>query len=155
MDSIDQQILDQLTKNAQKSFLKIAEEIGISPRTAQKRYAKMKENGLILRPTIIIDLSKLRYQGKAYLLITNKPDSDGAQIIKTLKRIHNIYFVASIAGEFDVLAMAPFKDFNDVIDIVNEIRGIPQVSQVEIALTSDTSFPVTKYYSKMPLKRPP
>jgi DNA-binding Lrp family transcriptional regulator len=109
----------------------------------------MKKTGIILRPTVSIDLSKIGYQGKVYLMITEKLDHGKINTIDALKRIRNIFLVAEIFGEFDVMAMAPFKDFADVIELVDKIRTLPSVSQVEIALTSDTSFPVTKYYSKM------
>jgi DNA-binding Lrp family transcriptional regulator len=149
MDNIDRHIINELTKNAQKSFLKIAEEMGISPGSVQKKCEKMKKTGIILRPTVSIDLSKIGYQGKVYLMITEKLDHGKINTIDALKRIRNIFLVAEIFGEFDVMAMAPFKDFADVIELVDKIRTLPSVSQVEIALTSDTSFPVTKYYSKM------
>jgi Lrp/AsnC family transcriptional regulator for asnA, asnC and gidA len=151
MDRIDRNIINELTKNGQKSFLKIAEQIGVSPRIVQQRYEKMKRKGIILRPTTLVDLSKVGYQGTAYLLITEKPEYDKTETIKALEQMQNIFLVAEIVGEFDILAMAPFKDFNNVINLVNEIRMFPGISQVEISLTSDTSFPITKYYSKMQL----
>lgn len=151
MDRIDQQILTELTKNSQKSFLKIAEQIGVSPRVVQQRYEKMRRKGIVLRPTVLIDLSKVGYQGKAYLLITENVGHEKTKTIHNLVQMRNVFLVAEIVGEFDVLAMAPFKDFNDVIELVNLIRTLPGIRQVEIALTSDTSFPVTKYYSKMVL----
>jgi DNA-binding Lrp family transcriptional regulator len=153
LDKIDQRIINELTKNGQASFLKIANHLGISPASVQKRYEKMKKNGVILRPTILIDLSKIGYQGKAHLLITEKPNHDKKETIAVLKKLQNVFLIAEIIGQFDVLAMVPFKDFNNVIQVVDEIRALPGVSQVEIALTSDTSFPITKYYSKMALPK--
>jgi DNA-binding Lrp family transcriptional regulator len=47
------------------------QKIGVSPKTVQIRYKKLEEKGIILCSSITIDLSKLGYQGKAYLNITN------------------------------------------------------------------------------------
>jgi DNA-binding Lrp family transcriptional regulator len=151
VDKIDHHIINELTKNGRKPFLQIANQLGIAPVSVQKRYQKMKRNGIIMRPTIIIDLSKIGYQGKAHLLITEKPNHDKNVTIDFLKKLQNVFLIAEIIGEFDVLAMLPFKDFYNVIQVVDKIRALPGVSQVEIALTSDTSFPITKYYTKMML----
>jgi DNA-binding Lrp family transcriptional regulator len=151
MDRIDRHIINELTKDSQKSFLQIAEQIGVSPRIIQQRYEKMIKKGIIFRPTILVDLAKVGYQGKAYLLITEKPNSNKAVTIEALKQVQDVFLVAEIVGEFDILAMAPFKDFPNVIELVNKISAFPRVSQVEIALTSETSFPITKYYSKVKL----
>lgn len=153
MDKIDQHIINELTENGQKSFLRIANRLGIAPGSVKKRYQKMKKNGIIIRPTIIIDLSKIGYQGKAHLLITEKSNHDKKMTINFLKKLQNVFLIAEIIGEFDVLAMVPFKDLNNVIEVVDKIRALPGVSQVEIALTSDTEFPITKHYTKMMLPR--
>jgi Lrp/AsnC family transcriptional regulator for asnA, asnC and gidA len=153
IDEIDRQVLNELTKDGQKPFLQIAEQIGVSARTVQQRYEKMKKKGVIIRPTILVDLSKLGYQGKANLLITERPNSELAGTVKALEAMPDVFLVAEIVGEFDVLAIVPFKDFNNVIGLVNEIRMFPGVSEVEVALTSGTSFPITRYYSKMMLPK--
>lgn len=43
LDKINQEILSQLLKKPQKPFLKISEELGISPITVKNRYEKMKK----------------------------------------------------------------------------------------------------------------
>jgi Lrp/AsnC family leucine-responsive transcriptional regulator len=153
VDRIDRFIINELTKNGRTSFLKIAKQLGVSPLSVQKRYKKMKENGIILCPTILIDLSKIGYQGKAYLMITENPEYDKKETLDFLEHLQNVFFISEIIGEFDILAMVPFRDFKDVVELVDRIRALPHVSRVEIALTSDTSFPITKYYSKMLLPR--
>ena len=153
MDRIDKLLINELTKNGKESFLKIANQLDISPANIQKRYEKMRKNGIILRPTVLIDLSKIGYQGKAHLLITEKPNHDRKKTIDFLKKLQNVFLIAEIIGEFDILALVPFQDFDNVIEVVNKIRTLSGVSQVEITLTSDTSFPITKYYSKMLLPK--
>jgi DNA-binding Lrp family transcriptional regulator len=50
LDEIDRDILRILIRNPQKPFLKIAEQIGISPQTVKKRYDKMKKKKYFLDP---------------------------------------------------------------------------------------------------------
>jgi DNA-binding Lrp family transcriptional regulator len=153
VDRINQDILTELTKDGQKSFRQIARQLSISSAVVKKRYERMKEKGIIVRPIVIIDLSKIGFQGKAYLLITKKPNYDKKEVVRFLRQMQTVYLVAEIVGEFDILAMVPFRDFNSVIELVNKIRTLPSLSRVEMALTSDTSFPITKYYRKMSLPK--
>ena len=67
MDRIDRDILKILKKNPKKPFLKIAEEIGISPSTAISRYERLKKDNVIFGASTIIDLSKIGYQGKVLI----------------------------------------------------------------------------------------
>ncbi len=149
MDKIDESILKEITKNAQTPFLKVADKLGISSKTVKERYEKMKKNGIILRQTITLDLSKIGYQGKAYLAITNSPDQDRATTIRALKRVPNIFMITEIVGDFDILALAVIRDLNSSINLVKEIREIPSVQQVQVALVADASFPVGERFSEL------
>jgi Lrp/AsnC family transcriptional regulator of lysine biosynthesis len=144
MDRIDLQILQELTKDAQTPFYVLAKEIGVSSRTVQKRYERMKEQGIIRRSTIEVDLSGIGFQGKAYLMITNAPNQDKALTIEALDRMENVFIVSEIVGDFDLIAVAMVKAVRDVIDLVGAIRRLPGVGRVEVALVGDTAFPVTE-----------
>jgi DNA-binding Lrp family transcriptional regulator len=149
MDKVDLQILQELTKDAQTPFFRLAEEIGVSPRTVQERYKRMKEEGIILRSTIEVDLSKIGYQGKAYLMITNAPNQDKAITINALDKMKNVFLLAEIVGDFDLIAIAMIKSIRDMISLVDAIRKLKSVSRVEVALVSETAFPVTESFGKV------
>jgi DNA-binding Lrp family transcriptional regulator len=144
MDRIDLRILQELTKDAQTPFYRLAKEIGVSSRTVQKRYERMKEQGIIRRSTIEVDLSGIGFQGKAYLMITNAPNQDKALTIEALDRMENVFLVSEIVGDFDLIAVAMVRAVRDVIDLVGAIRRLPSVGRVEVALVGDTAFPVTE-----------
>jgi Lrp/AsnC family transcriptional regulator, regulator for asnA, asnC and gidA len=144
MDKVDLQILNELTKDAQKSFLKIAEKIGVSSKIVQTRYNKMKKEGIILRSSITVDLSKLGFQGRAFLRITNTPNQNRKETIDALKQMQNVFLITEVIGDFDVLAIVAIKDFKSIISIVNAIRKLPSVDQVEFTLTDDIPFPIDR-----------
>lgn len=150
MDELDAKIINELTKDVQRSFLSIAKEIGVSPKTVQMRYKKLKEEGIILLSCIIIDLAKLGYQGKAYLAITNATNHDRTETMDALKQMKNVFSIVEIiAGEIDVLALAAVKDFNSIVNLVNEIRKLSSVDRVEVTFTNDTTFPVGKEFNAL------
>lgn len=149
MDKIDLSILKELTKNPQVPFIRIAEKIGVTPKTVQKKYQKMKDNGIILRSSIIIDLSKIGYKGKAYLTITNAPGQRKEETIKALRKIPNMFMMTEIIGEFDILVIAVVRDFTSIMDDVNTVRKLPSVEHVEVTFVKDTMFPGPKEFNEL------
>ena len=149
IDKIDLQILKEITKNPQMSFLRIAEKMGISPVTVQRRFKKMKEEGILLQSSITVDLSKIGYQGKAYLMITTAPSQDKTTTMDALTRMKDVFMFAEIAGDFDLLAITAVKDFKNIMNLVKAVKKLSSVDQVEIAFTTDTAFPADKDFNKL------
>ncbi len=149
MDRTDYLVLSELLKDARLPFSAVAKKLGVSAQTVKNRYEKMKVEGMVFRSVISIDLSKLGYQGKAFLMITTSPESNKFDIIDAVKKISDIIVVSEIIGFFDILAIASFRNIKAIITIVNEVRDLSGVERVEVTLTDDTSFPVTKTYGEL------
>jgi Lrp/AsnC family transcriptional regulator for asnA, asnC and gidA len=143
MDKIDYLILSELLKDASLSFVEIAEKVGTTPYTVRRRYEKMKKEGVIHRCIVSIDLSKLGYQGKAFLLITLTPNGNKSETISYLKTIKNIIVVTEIIGSYDILAIAPISDLKSIQTIVKEARKEAYLQRVELACIDDINFPVS------------
>jgi DNA-binding Lrp family transcriptional regulator len=149
MDKRDHLILSELLKDAQLSFVTIAKKLGTSPYTIRKRYERMKEEGIIYKSVVSIDLSKLGYQGKVFLMITISPQRDKSKTISALEKIRNIFVITEIIGSFDILAIAPIIDLNSIRTIVNEINKLPDVQKVEITCINNTAFPISQSWGKL------
>jgi Lrp/AsnC family transcriptional regulator for asnA, asnC and gidA len=149
VDKLDYLILSELAKDARISFLTIAKQLGTSPYTVVKRYEKMKKEGIIRNCVVSIDLSKLGYQGKAFLMITNVPTQDKSITIEALKKMKNIITVAQIIGAFDIIAIAPVTDLDSIRTLVKDIKKVPSVQRVEVACINDTEFPINSSFGKM------
>jgi Lrp/AsnC family transcriptional regulator for asnA, asnC and gidA len=149
MDKVDLQILKELTNDAQLPFSRIAKRIGVATKTVQSRYEKMKKEGVILRSSIVIDLSKLGFQGRAFLMITNTPGQTRKETTNALKRLENVFLITEVIGDYDVLAIAAAKDFKSVVNLVNEIRTLPGVEQVEFTLSDDVPFPIERGFEQL------
>jgi Lrp/AsnC family transcriptional regulator for asnA, asnC and gidA len=148
MDETDFEILQLLMKNPQERFSSIAKGVGVSPRTVQKKVQKMKEAGLILRSSIIMDLSKLGYEGEATIRITNAPGYDKATTIEALRGIPNIFIITEIIGDFDIMAIAAVKDYPSIVNMVNTIRQLPSVEKAEADFVTETQFPATTEFNR-------
>ena len=143
MDKLDFLILSELFKDASLSFVKIANNVGTSPYTVRRRYERMKKEGLIHGCVVSLDISKLGYQGKAFLLITILPNGNKSETIDYLKKIRNVIVVTELIGPFDLLAIAPITDFYSIQELVKEAKKAPYLERVEIACIDDIHFPVS------------
>ena len=146
MDKLDQRIIKMLIKDPKKPFLNIAKEIGISPGTPSNRYEKMIDDGILFGSSILLDLSKIGYQGKALLFLKANKKYDSETLIQNLSQIPNIFLVSEIIGGFDVLAIVMFKTMTLLKETVNRILGLASVEKVEVAITDDTIFPFKEEY---------
>lgn len=149
MDEIDLRIIRELTKDAQTPFLRIAKKLGVSPETVRTRYGKMRKDGTIKHCSISIDLSKIGYQGKVFLMITNSPHNDKSKTINALKKMRNIFIISEMIGDFEIIGIAPVKDMNSLTTLVNKIKKLPSVNQVKITIINDTTFPVNEHFGEI------
>jgi len=149
MDELDLRIMKELLKDAQTPFLRIAKKLGVSPETVRIRYGKMKDDGTIKHCSISIDLSKIGYQGKVFLMITNSPNHDKSKTIDALKKMRSIFIISEMIGDFEIIAIAPVKDLDSLKKLVNKIKKLPSVNRVEFTLINDTAFPVNLRFGEL------
>ena len=153
MDKLDYLILNELLKDGTLSFVDIAKKVDSTPYTVGRRYEKMIKEGLIFGSMVSIDLEKLGYQGKAFLLITLSPNSNKTETIGYLKNIKNVIVVTETMGPYDILAIAPITDLKSIQTLVTEARKAPHMQRVELACINDTSFPIGLNFGKVLSKK--
>lgn len=61
LDNVDITILEMLKKDARISFKEIARKINVSPDTIINRFERLKEQGIIVNSTVIINSKKIGY----------------------------------------------------------------------------------------------
>ena len=145
MDEIDLKILRLLTQDAQMPFYKVAKIVGISPRTVELRFRKLVRAHIVLQSTILVDLAKIGYAGKAYISITTRPGADQSIITEELKKIEGIFLITQIIGDYDIFALFVFRDLVSVIMVVDCIKKLPGVERADVSFVCDTTYPVSQW----------
>ena len=107
-------------------------------------------NKVFITPYIIIDLSKIGFQGKAYLMI-NSTGSNSKLTVELLHQIPNVFLIVETIGKFDLTALVAFRDIKEVKKIVSKIRAQPSVKKVHVAITEQTDFPTKRKYGTLKL----
>lgn len=75
LDTLDQQILKLLTKNARYSYSEIGEQIGLSRVAVKSRIDALEKKGIIEEYTTIINPQKISGAVSCYFEIETRPDA--------------------------------------------------------------------------------
>ncbi len=138
MKNIEKEILLELSKNPQIPFSRISKKLNISQNTVKKIYEKLKNEKVILHSSITIDLLKVGFQGTAtFTIITEQKE----ETIEALKKISNIIFIAETCGDYNIMAIAIIKNYENMINIAYELRKTPTIKQIDIALAQEAVLP--------------
>jgi Lrp/AsnC family transcriptional regulator, regulator for asnA, asnC and gidA len=144
MDNLDYLILSEIVKNPQIPFSHIARTLKISQNTVKKKYEQMVKKNIIIGSSIIIDLSKIGFEGMAsFSIITEKK----ALTIEALQKIFNVFIIVETVGDYDIRAMAIIKNYAGMMTLVKEIQAIPTIKQVDVVLRTETLFPMFSQYN--------
>lgn len=124
-DKIDRIILEELSKNARRSYNQIADIIGISPNTVLKRIKDMESSGTIKGYCPLVDHKKLGYEITAVIEITVTKKLK--EIEKRLARIPNIYEVYDTTGPSDCIVVGSFKNSEELGKFTKQLLDDPLI----------------------------
>ncbi|WP_114965161.1 Lrp/AsnC family transcriptional regulator [Alkalilacustris brevis] len=105
IDDLDRKILDELQRDAGQSLDEIARKVGSSKTPVWNRIRKLREAGVILRQTVILDPQKLGLEACFFVLIrTAEHDPDWQRrFLETVKARPEVQEAHRLAGEIDYL----------------------------------------------------
>lgn len=149
MDKLDYLILAELHKDSSMSFVDIAKNVGSTPNKVRRRYERMKRDRIIFGSSVIIDLSRLGYQGKTFLMINLQPHSDKAETIRSIMKIKNVLGISEVIGPCDLMAIAFITDIDSIQRVLAEVKKAPNVQKVDFYCIDDTYFPICPNFSEL------
>lgn len=154
MDEIDLSIIEKLTEDARMSYRKIAKELGISQDTVINRYKKLKNKGVVLGSTVVVDPKKIGYHGMAVFGIDVSPSHilateatmDSSLILDKLIKMRNIIVATKTVGTHDLLAICVIFDFEHLIKLREDIAKISGVKDLEVSFWIKKTEIYPKYF---------
>ncbi len=129
-DDTDRQLLKILRLDARKPVTLLAQILGISRQTVQKRIAALEQSDIIAGYTIKNGqhFQAELFRAQAMLTIDNNV---GDQLIAYLHKIEQITAVYSVAGNFDALVSIESSSSEGIDQVLDKIRRHPQVLQTQ------------------------
>jgi len=137
LDKIDTIILEILKEDARTSFREIARKIKVSPDTISNRFEKLKELGVIVDSTVIINPKKIGYSFIARFGIDVKP-AYSSQVLEEIIKIPSVIVASKLVGKYDLITIIVVKSFHHLCEMRENILEMPYVEKVETGMWINT-----------------
>lgn len=135
IDSFDEQIIRILQNDSRKSFVEIANSVGLSESAVRRRVKNLIENQIIKKFTIEVNQKE---QTSAITLISVASTSDTSTVTSRLLNLGGVKVVYEITGQYDIAAIisaSTISEINAYIDDVRKIVGVSDTNTVIILKT--------------------
>lgn len=130
IDKIDEFILNVLVHSARIPFSTIAKQLGISTKTVICRYRKLKKEW-VWYSTLAINLRKLGYTGYASYNIKVSSKTWVNDVFEKLVKIPNIIVALRLIGPYNINALAPFSNPEQLMKTHASISAIPGIERID------------------------
>ena len=137
LDKIDTTILEMLKKDARTSFREIARKIDVSPDTISNRFERLKEQGIIVDSTVVINPTKIGYSFIARFGIDVKP-AYSSQVLEEIIKIPSVIVASKLVGKYDLISIIVIKNFQHLCELRENILEMPYVEKIETGLWINT-----------------
>ena len=132
-DDSDMKILRELAKDSRLSFRALGKKLGLATTTVIHRYDKMKKDGIIKYPSLMIDHEKLGYDIVAMIeILVSKGRL--VEVEEKISKKQNVYAVYDITGDTDTVILARFKDRKELNDFVKSLLAMEFVERTNTHL---------------------
>ena len=137
LDDTDKKILNVVLDNPKLSVRDIAKHTNVSPVTVLKRVKALENEGIIKSYTTYLDYQKAGYDIDVMI---NIRVSKGKllEVEEKLASNKNVFAVYDITGDFDILAIAKFKNRKTLDQFVKKIQTYPHVERTDTILILNT-----------------
>jgi Lrp/AsnC family transcriptional regulator for asnA, asnC and gidA len=135
LNSIDEKIIRILKNDSRKSFVEIANDIGMSESAVRRRVKNMQDIGVIKKFTIDMGPSN---KTSAITLISVSSAADTSNVSNQLLGLKGVDVVYEITGQYDIatIIVAPtISEINSYIDEIRKIDGVSDTNTVIILRT--------------------
>ena len=137
IDTIDEQILNELTQHAKMPLRKIAKKLKMSFVTVMHRIKKLEKEGIIIKYTAKINYDLLGYD--IHVLVEVRISKGKLlELENKLAKFPNIYEVFDTTGEFDAAIMGKFKSTKMLDEFVKKIQTLDFVERTNTKLILNT-----------------
>lgn len=124
----DQQLLSVMRGNARASTTELAQILGVSRSTVQKRLERLETEGVISGYTVQLSSAYLDQEIKAHVMITVSPAMT-TDIIKAMEKLDGVRAIYSVSGPHDLIAEVAAMSVTELDKMIDDIIAIEGVER--------------------------
>lgn len=124
----DQQLLSVLRGKARASTTELAQILGVSRSTVQKRLERLETQGVISGYTVQLSSDYLDQEIKAHVMVTVSPHMT-QDIIKAMETLDPVRAIYSVSGPHDLIVEVAAMSVNDLDNVIDNIIAIEGVER--------------------------
>lgn len=141
IDSIDKRIIEILVDDGRMAFSSLADEIGSSNTLVHQRVRKLRESGILTKPTFLISPEHAGYDTCAFVLVIVREANQIGTVIEALKKIPEVVNCVSIMGRYDLMVRVYAVNNRHLQDIVHDkLQAIPEVESTNTMVAFEVVF---------------
>lgn len=134
LDTIDQQIINELQEDGRKSFSEIAEEVGRTEVTVRRRVKKLRDEGYIRKFTVVLDPMKIGKRIRAVIRVKTAM-KEATNISKKLEQFEEVKEAYFLDGACGLIMMVTVDDLTQLKQFLEKRLGsIPGVGDAETCI---------------------
>lgn len=131
IDELEREILNILSINSRLSITEIARKTNSSKATISRKIKKLEEEGIIQGYVTIIDDQANGIGCRGILTAKLGGEQDEKQILEKLRSMPQVCTLFLTLGKYDLFLMASVNDTAHFYGLVEEIRAIEGIAQIE------------------------
>jgi DNA-binding Lrp family transcriptional regulator len=128
LDEIDEALIGLLRADGRASFSDMAQQVGLSGEAVRHRVDRLERSGTI---KVVGSVSPTVLGYETFALVAIGVSGSAREVAANLAALSSTDFVASTAGEFDLLAEVVCKDDDELLEVLDSIREIPGVQRCQ------------------------
>ncbi len=136
LDKLGQRLIQELQNDGRQSYRELADELGVAEGTVRKRVRDLRNKDVIK----IAALPNPLKLGCNFICIIGMEVklTDLQQVGKELAQSPNVYFLSSVTGRFDLIAILLFSTSEELADFVREkIYSVQGILKTETFVNMD------------------
>ncbi|HEY1702228.1 MAG TPA: Lrp/AsnC family transcriptional regulator [Trebonia sp.] len=128
LDDISKRIIEQLQTDGRQSYASIGKAVGLSEAAVRQRVQRLHDAG-VMQIVAVTDPLTLGFRRQA--MIGLRSDGDLRKVADQIAAFDEVEYAVITAGSFDMLLEVVCEDDDQLLEILNRIRGVPTVTSTE------------------------
>lgn len=130
LDKLNQKLIQELQNNGRRSYTELAKMLGVTEGTVRKRVKDLQKRNII-RIAAILNPYEIGYNFISIMALQVRM-ADLHQVGEMLAQKPNIFYLAFVAGRYDLLAMVMCRSTQELSNFIKEhISSIPSIIRTE------------------------